>query len=81
MLTGSGVKRFVQEISASGIKFVTARQQQQVPQAQTMIDIVLEDDPSLIFNLEQISALEPWYLRKSQAELIKDEKLINREEL
>ncbi|MCF7919695.1 MAG: tRNA (adenosine(37)-N6)-threonylcarbamoyltransferase complex dimerization subunit type 1 TsaB [Candidatus Cloacimonetes bacterium] len=74
ILTGSGVNRFAAEIKASGIKFSSALLHQQIPQAQTLLALVLHENPSLIYDLEKISTLEPWYLRKSQAELLKEDK-------
>ena len=75
IITGSGITRFHDELINSGIKYQTALMHQQVPQAQTLLSIALSEVSSPKYDIEAISALEPWYLRKSQAEIVKENKL------
>ena len=74
IIVGDGEKEFKQEILESGIEYELCLEHQNIPLASTLISIALKSDiPKYDFN--SISDLEPYYLRKSQAELVRDEKL------
>jgi len=75
VIVGDGVKVFKEEIDNSGIDYQLCMEHQNIPLASTLISIALKSEiPKYDFNF--ISELEPYYLRKSQAELVRDEKLI-----
>ncbi|MCF7858754.1 MAG: tRNA (adenosine(37)-N6)-threonylcarbamoyltransferase complex dimerization subunit type 1 TsaB [Candidatus Cloacimonetes bacterium] len=79
IIVGDGGKLYKQEILDNGIDFLFCQEHQNVPLASTLISIVLEREiPEYDFN--QISSLEPYYLRKSQAELIRNEKIKKKRE-
>ncbi len=70
-LAGDGVAKYKAIIEASGIQYKTVPTHQNIPTAMTLVSLALLDNPSPVFNFQYISDLEPWYLRKSQAELNK----------
>jgi tRNA threonylcarbamoyladenosine biosynthesis protein TsaB len=74
-MVGDGVKKYQQLITDSGIEYKTVMPHQNIPTAMTLVSLTMHDNPDLKFNFETISELEPWYLRKSQAELNKKPKL------
>ncbi|MCF7912900.1 MAG: tRNA (adenosine(37)-N6)-threonylcarbamoyltransferase complex dimerization subunit type 1 TsaB [Candidatus Cloacimonetes bacterium] len=74
VIIGDGVIRFKDLIIESKIDYKTALPHQNIPTAMTLVSLILHDNPQLSFDFETISALEPWYLRKSQAELNKKTK-------
>ena len=74
IIVGDGGKEFKKEILESGINYTFCLEHQNIPLASTLISIALMSNiPE--YNFESISELEPYYLRKSQAELIRDEKI------
>ena len=74
IIVGDGGKEFKKEILVSGINYTFCLEHQNIPLASTLISIALMSNiPE--YNFESISELEPYYLRKSQAELIRDEKI------
>jgi len=74
IIVGDAVKVFKKEIDDSGVDYQLCPEHQNVPLASTLISIALNCEiPKYDFNF--ISELEPYYLRKSQAELVRDEKL------
>lgn len=79
IIVGDGAKIFKKEILESGIDHRFCLEHQNIPLASTLISIALKTNiPE--YSFERISELEPYYLRKSQAELVREEKLkiINR---
>ena len=74
IIVGDGAKEFRNEILGSGIDHTFCLEHQNIPLASTLISMALKRNiPE--YNFESISELEPYYLRKSQAELVRDEKL------
>ena len=75
IIVGDGAKEFKKEIEESGIDYKLCLEHQNIPLASTLISIALKSDiPE--YNFDSISELEPYYLRKSQAEIVRDEKNI-----
>ncbi len=75
IIVGDAVKVFKKEIDDSGIDYQLCMEHINIPLASTLISIALKSViPKYDFNF--IAGLEPYYLRKSQAELVRDEKLI-----
>lgn len=78
IIVGDGAKEFKNEILESGIDHTFCLEHQNIPLASTLISIALKSKiPD--YDFESISVLEPYYLRKSQAELVRDEKIKNQE--
>ena len=78
IIIGDGAKEFKKEISESGINHIFCLEHQNIPLASTLISIALKNKiPN--YDFESISELEPYYLRKSQAELVKDDKIKNQQ--
>jgi len=76
IIVGDGADKFNKEIKKSKMDYVFCPIHQNIPLASTLISIALKKEiPIYDFNI--ISELEPYYLRKSQAELVRDEKLNN----
>lgn len=74
IIVGDGAKEFKKEIDESGIDYKLCLEHQNIPLASTLISIALKSEiPE--YDFDRISELEPYYLRKSQAELVRDEKL------
>ena len=75
IIVGDAVKVFKKDIDDCGIDYQLCLEHNNIPLASTLISIALKSEiPKYDFNF--ISELEPYYLRKSQAELVRDEKLI-----
>jgi len=74
LIVGDGSKVFEQQISESGIEYELALPHQHIPLASTMISMALDLPEIPKYDFETISSLQPNYLRKSQAELVKEEK-------
>ena len=74
IIVGDGAKEFKKEILESGIDHTFCLEHQNIPLASTLISIALKSNIP-IFDFESIAELEPYYLRKSQAELVRDQKL------
>ncbi len=74
IIVGDGAKEFKKEILESGIDHTFCLEHQNIPLASTLISIALKSNIP-IFDFERIAELEPYYLRKSQAELVRDEKI------
>ena len=68
-IVGSGVTRFKEELLASGIEFETGLSSKNIPLATTMIDMIKHKKMETKFDYDKIAFLEPYYLRKSQAEI------------
>ncbi len=74
IIVGDGAKEFKKEILESGIDHTFCLEHQNIPLASTLISIALKSNIP-IFDFESVAELEPYYLRKSQAELVRDEKI------
>lgn len=72
LIIGDGYRRFTTEISRSGIKYIPVPENLNVPLAATMIGMFLQSDEKPDYDFNFISQLEPYYFRKSQAELVKE---------
>lgn len=72
---GSGVSKY--EHMMNDIKFHKALLHQQNPQAEVLISIAVKEALDLKYDLNDISMIEPYYLRKSQAEIAKQNKKEN----
>ena len=78
IIVGDGAKEFKKEILESGIDHTFCLEHQNIPLASTLISMALKSNiPE--YDFESISGLEPYYLRKSQAELVRDEKIKKQE--
>ena len=73
-IVGSGIKKYEEYIKESNIKYVEALPHQNLDLAVVMISIFLKEDAEPSYDFDKISALEPYYLRKSQAELVYEKK-------
>ena len=71
---GDGAFKFKELIESSGIQFELALPHQNIPLASTLISIALKMNKIPKFDFDFIAELEPYYLRKSQAEIIKKQK-------
>lgn len=71
-IIGNGVDRYEDLIKENLMDFSVVPLHQSIPTAQTLVSLALYDKPDLEFNFQFISSLEPYYLRKSQAELNKN---------
>jgi len=71
IIVGDGGIKFSEIIDNSNIKYEIAFPHQNIPLASTLISIVLQRSiPE--YNFDSIADLEPFYLRKSQAEILKE---------
>jgi len=75
IIIGDGTLKYKHLIDKLSIKYETVLAHHHIPAATTMIGIVLNNNMQQEYDLEIISDLEPYYLRKSQAELVRDKKL------
>ena len=73
-IVGDGAKEFKKEIIESGIDHTFCSEHFNIPLASTLISIALQRKIPK-YNFTVISELEPNYLRKSQAEQVRDKKL------
>ena len=77
IIVGDGLESYTEIIESSRIDFVPALPHQNIPLASTLISIALRNSiPD--YNFDQISELEPFYLRKSQAEIAKEKNRENK---
>jgi tRNA threonylcarbamoyladenosine biosynthesis protein TsaB len=74
LIIGDGVTKYTDKIKKSGIKHKTALPHQHIPMASTLISMALQLPEIPKYNFDEIADLQPYYLRKSQAELVKEEK-------
>ena len=72
------IKEFKKEIEESGIDYILSLEHQHIPLASTLISIALKSNIPR-YDFDRISELEPYYLRKSQAEIVRDEKINNQQ--
>ena len=73
-ILGDGVNKYLEILKESGIKFKTALSHQNIPQATTLLSMALRLKNIPKYDFEFISNLQPYYLRKSQAEIMKEKK-------
>lgn len=76
-IVGDGLENYGEIIESSRIDFVPALPHQNIPLASTLISIALRK-PIPDYNFDQISELEPFYLRKSQAEITREKNRENK---
>jgi tRNA threonylcarbamoyl adenosine modification protein YeaZ len=76
-IVGDGLESYREIIEKSKIDFVPALPHQNIPLASTLISIALRN-PVPDYNFDQISELEPFYLRKSQAEIAREKNRENK---
>ncbi len=69
VLIGNGVERFQQEITDSCIDYEQGLTHQNALNAELLISLFYKKKIHPKFNFEDIAKLEPYYMRKSQAEL------------
>ncbi len=81
LIVGDAAIVFEKQIMDSGIEYELALPHQHIPLASTMISMALNLPEIPKYDFEAISALHPNYLRKSQAELVKEEKEKNQEKM
>ncbi len=71
---GDGAIKYKEKINKSGIQYEIALSHQNIPLASTLISIALKMNNIPKFDFDFIAELEPYYLRQSQAEIIKKQK-------
>ncbi len=69
-ITGNGLYKFKEQIEKSKIEYLTPLLHQNNDLASTMISMFLKENKIPQYDFDFISNLEPYYLRKSQAELV-----------
>ncbi len=74
VIVGDGLASYRKIIERSEIDFESALPHQNIPLASILISIALRN-PVPDYNFDQISELEPFYLRKSQAEIAKEKNM------
>ena len=71
-IIGNGVDRYEELVKKNLMDFSVVPLYQSIPTAQNLVSLALFDKPDLEFDFQFVSSLEPYYLRKSQAELNKN---------
>jgi len=71
IIVGDGAKKFLNEIEKSDMDFELCLEHQNIPLASTLISIALKSKIPH-YNFDKISELEPNYLRRSQAEIVRE---------
>ncbi len=74
-ITGNGITKFKQQIENAKIDYLVPLMHQNNDLASVMISIFLKENKIPEFDFEFLSELEPYYLRKSQAELAYENKI------
>jgi tRNA threonylcarbamoyladenosine biosynthesis protein TsaB len=74
IITGDGVARYKSVLEEQEIEFETVLAHQNILYASTMIGLVLHQNIIPKYDFDFIADLEPYYLRRSQAEIIKARK-------
>ena len=69
-ITGNGLYKFKEQIEKSKIEYLSPLLHQNNDLASTMISMFLKENKIPQYDFDFISNLEPYYLRKSQAELV-----------
>ena len=77
IIVGDGAEKYEEIIKQSNIDFIVAQPHQHLDLASTMISIALQKDEIPKYSFDEIANLEPYYLRKSQAEIEREKKLQN----
>jgi len=72
-IIGDGFEKYKKLINDSGIEFYPALPHQHLALASNLIGLVLQMKKIPDYDFEFISNLEPFYLRKSQAELMREQ--------
>ncbi len=80
-VVGSGFQVFKEKLDINRIIYTEGLINQHIPLASTMIGIIHLENKHYEFDFDSIADLEPEYLRKSQAELVKEEKERKQKEL
>jgi tRNA threonylcarbamoyladenosine biosynthesis protein TsaB len=73
-IIGDGNKAYKDIIEQSAIQYTLPLMHHNIPLASSMISLALLNDKLPEYDFDYIADLEPFYLRKSQAELVKEEK-------
>ena len=73
IIIGDGIYKYRERIKATGKSFTIGLTHQNFPIASALIGIIEKENISPKYDFSQIADLEPLYLRKSQAELKKQE--------
>ena len=73
-LLGDGVEKYARMIDESGIMFIKGLVHQNIPMASSLISLALQLPQIPAYDFDFIADLQPYYLRKSQAELVKEER-------
>jgi tRNA threonylcarbamoyladenosine biosynthesis protein TsaB len=77
VIVGDGLASYRKIIEQSKIDFLPALPHQNIPLASTLISIALRN-PIPDYNFDQIAELEPFYFRKSQAEITREKNRENK---
>ena len=72
ILAGDGIDKYRGVISQSGIDCIFVQSHQNIILASALISYVLKNEKIPQYDFDCIANLEPYYLRKSQAELAKE---------
>lgn len=78
LAVGSGALLYESLLQDAGIDYQLARPHQHLQMATTLISMALSRENVPRYNFEAISSLEPCYLRKSQAEIMREQNLKKR---
>ncbi|HPR17433.1 MAG TPA: tRNA (adenosine(37)-N6)-threonylcarbamoyltransferase complex dimerization subunit type 1 TsaB [Candidatus Cloacimonadota bacterium] len=73
-MLGDGVAKYRQIIAHSGITMKSALPHQNIPLATTLLSLAMQLPSIPPYDFDSIADLQPYYLRKSQAELVKEAK-------
>ena len=74
IFVGDGAFKYKEQIEKIGIQYEIALPHQNIPMASALISIALKMKNIPKFDFDFIAELEPYYLRQSQAEIIKKQK-------
>lgn len=72
IIAGDGFEKYSTVLAKNILSFQRAPSHLNIPWAATMIGMFLDKFKIPDYNGDQIATLEPWYLRKSQAEINRD---------
>lgn len=70
-IIGDGVEKYRELIEDSGKDFLIGLPHQNIPLASVLISLVISEGVEIEYNFNETAELEPFYLRKSQAEMKK----------
>lgn len=74
LILGDGVQKYLSIIEASKIDYRSVLPHQHIPHASTLLSMALQLPQIPAYDFDFIADLQPYYLRKSQAELVKEKK-------